>query len=164
MREVWKQVDGWPYEVSDIGRVRHVGGNPIKLRVRPTGYVSACLSNHGARRYVAVHRIVASAFIPNPNGKPEVNHKDGDRSNNDVRNLEWVTRSENERHAYRVLKKEPNRPWAGKPRRFARRFTDEQIRSIRDDSRPCSIIGSDYGVSKTTIQNIKKHKVYREVI
>ena len=48
-----------------------------------------------------VHRMVAECYIPNPEGKPEVNHKDGDKSNNHISNLEWVTKSENNRHAYR---------------------------------------------------------------
>ena len=58
---------------------------------------------------ILVHRAVAKAFIPNPQGKPCVNHKDGNKLNNHVSNLEWVTYSENERHSYDVLGKKPNK-------------------------------------------------------
>ena len=61
--------------------------------------VELCVDNH--RYTVGVHRLVALAFIPNPDNKPEVNHKDRNRSNNNVDNLEWVTASENVAHAYR---------------------------------------------------------------
>ena len=72
--------------------------------------------------------------------------------------------SENERHAYRVLGKEPNRPWAGKPRPCGRRFSDEQVRKIRSDTRPMAVIGAEYGVSKTAIRDIKIRKNYSEVV
>lgn len=61
--------------------------------------VELCINNN--RYTVGVHRLVALAFIPNPENKPEVNHKDRNRSNNNVDNLEWVTQSENVAHAYR---------------------------------------------------------------
>lgn len=70
-----------------------------------TKYVSVQLGHFakGKKKIKYLHRLIASYFIPNPNNKPCVNHKDGDKSNNNVSNLEWVTYSENHEHAYRVL-------------------------------------------------------------
>lgn len=100
--EVWKPVKGCEkYAVSDRGRVRN----------EATGYVSnGRNSGHGYKKVTFwlnnvavateyVHRLVADAFIPNPNGYKEVNHIDGDRTNNRVENLEWVTSSGNTEHA-----------------------------------------------------------------
>ena len=102
--EQWAPVAGFfgRYSVSNLGRVRSVWGDGFRIMrpgVRPYGYRCAVLSD-GARqvgRYV--HRLVALAFVPAVEGKPEVNHKDGDASNNRADNLEWVTRRENMEHA-----------------------------------------------------------------
>lgn len=68
-----------------------------------TGYASVVLSNKGYKRRFLVHRLVAELFIPNVENKPCVNHKDGNKTNNDVSNLEWVTYSENAIHSHKVL-------------------------------------------------------------
>ena len=98
-----------------------------------------------------VHRLVALAFIPNPDNLPEVNHIDGDKSNNVVENLEWVTRDDNRRHAIEVLDAYG----------FNRSLTKEQILSIRLDGRPHHVIADDYGLEQTTISAIKRGKTYR---
>lgn len=64
-----------------------------------TKYLAVSYMENGKQKHEYVHRLVASAFIPNPHNKPEVNHKDGNKSNNDISNLEWVTRKENVHHA-----------------------------------------------------------------
>ena len=101
--EQWRAVEGYPeYEVSNLGRVKGHGKimKPYKHRVT---YKMVDLYKSGKR--VArgmVHRMVANAFIPNPDNKPEVNHIDGNPSNNRVDNLEWVTHYENHLHAHRT--------------------------------------------------------------
>lgn len=171
-KEIWHWVVGYEglYMVSSLGNVMGVPkkttyGHMLVQKETPTGsgYYSVCLCKDGIKKHHSVHRLVAQAFIPNLGNKPEVNHKDGNRSNNRVDNLEWTTRSENETHAFRVLGKQPNKPWAGKPRLFARKLTSEQVKAIRKDSRTAREIGREYNVSKTTINNIKKRKIYTEV-
>lgn len=87
-------------------RIRRIKGRVLKPSLCGDGYECVTLSHNQKHKKFLVHRLVAAAFIPNPHSKPEVNHKDGDKTNNHVDNLEWVTRSENEVHAYRVGLKE----------------------------------------------------------
>lgn len=103
--ERWKSIKGYSnYEISDYGRVRNVNtGRLLKQGMHRQGYSLVWLSEYGERYAKTVHRLVAEAFIPNPDCKPQVNHIDGDKSNNHYTNLEWVTGSENTIHAYRSL-------------------------------------------------------------
>lgn len=117
--EEWKDVEGYEgkYRVSTFGRVFTYGGERI-LRNRfgkeiiitwddrqiamknSARYLRASLSKNGEAKHFSVHRLVALAFIPNPDGKPQVNHKNGKKKDNNVSNLEWATSSENITHAY----------------------------------------------------------------
>ncbi len=119
-KEEWKPVVGYEgiYSVSNLGRVRsedriieeHNGRQRInKGRVlKPFGtgkcraYLAVDLRKNGKRKTTKVHRLVAIAFISNPDDCPQVNHLNGDKSNNTVSNLEWTTNLENARHAYRT--------------------------------------------------------------
>lgn len=109
-REIFVPVKGAEghYEVSNTGKVRSVAGGRrkgVELKQQTykngnnRGYRTVSLVKDGKVMSATVHRLVASAFISNPLSKPTVNHKDSDKTNNDVSNLEWATHSENERHA-----------------------------------------------------------------
>ena len=115
--ERWKDINGYEglYQVSDKGRVRslsHItknnvnGGqrmttgrilNPYKTR---NGYLMVILSKNEKRERAYIHRLTAYAFIDNKNNLREINHIDGNKSNNDIENLEWVTHKENQNHAF----------------------------------------------------------------
>lgn len=103
-KEIWKDVVGFEglYAVSNMGNVRSLhwyGGDKIvdlAKSVRPDGYMVCCLSKKGKSKHCLIHRLVADAFIPKEEGKDFVNHKDENRSNNRVENLEWCNKSYNQ--------------------------------------------------------------------
>lgn len=104
--EQWKPIEGTngKIEVSNQGRVRSLlRGYPRVLltQVDKKGYHRVRVSIAGEKKTYKLHREVAKAFLPNIDNLPQVNHKDGDKSNNNVTNLEWVTNAENARHAIR---------------------------------------------------------------
>lgn len=112
--EEWRAVVGYEglYEISSFGRVRslprtvnrggramQIAGLPMRLKTNRCGYLYVNISKGGKQIAIGVHRLVADAFIPNPEGKPEVNHLDNDTGNPMVDNLAWATRAENMAHA-----------------------------------------------------------------
>jgi hypothetical protein len=102
-QEKWLPVVGYEnrYLISDCGSIFSLKANKIKMqRYSPHyEYRVTSLYKNGKNNGVFVHRMVAEAFIPNPCGKPQVNHKDGNKLNNKLSNLEWVTASENIQHS-----------------------------------------------------------------
>lgn len=99
--EIWKLLEDGIYEISSLGRVRNIStGNYLKVFNRGA-YLGFDRFVKKKRISATVHIEVAKAFIPNPLGKPYVNHIDGDKHNNVVSNLEWVTAAENTAHAFR---------------------------------------------------------------
>ena len=120
MNEVWKDIDGFNgyYKVSNMGRVMSVGGvcgsavrRPMirKAHKSKDGYMTIRLLSGGKDVTTRVHRLVAEAFIENVESKDTVNHKDGNKENNRVDNLEWADRSEQMFHAYKHSLKLPMR-------------------------------------------------------
>lgn len=115
MAVIWKDVNGFigRYAVSDNGDVRSLlrfrsgrAGKPVKVSEKllaqtriPSGYMRVSLCDGTCTTWHYVHRLVAASFIDRPIGSDEVNHKDGDKSNNSAANLEWVTRNQNMKHA-----------------------------------------------------------------
>lgn len=90
---------------SEDGRVFDINGNERPQYTSPNGYTRVFLKTENGYKHFFTHRLIAMCFIPNAENKPCVNHRDGNKSNNAVDNLEWSTYSENEKHSYRVLGK-----------------------------------------------------------
>ena len=103
--EIWRKIEGYEglYEVSNLGQVRSFYSGEAKILkpwVDKDGYLTVTLYKNGKGYAKKVHRLVAVAFIPNIDNKPQVNHIDGNKQNNTVDNLEWVTSKENIQHAW----------------------------------------------------------------
>ncbi len=102
-----KDIKGYDgrYAITTDGRIwSYKAKKYLKERVNETGYTSVCLSKNGQAKSFYVHRLVAETYIPNPENKPQVNHKDENRSNNNVNNLEWTTAKENSNYGTRNSK------------------------------------------------------------
>ena len=108
----YREVVGFPgYRVSRYGEILNSAGRRIAVHTNRRGYVITCL---GYGKSVKIHRVVAMAWIPNPEGHPQVNHIDGNKSNNSVHNLEWVSNSQNIAHAFaNGLHPNPEKPVIG---------------------------------------------------
>ena len=96
--EIWRDIAGYEglYKVSTEGNIKSIKRNKLlSLYTNHGGYKKVDLCKNNTRKHYSVHRLVAQAFIPNPDNLPQVNHKDEDKSNNCVSNLEWITHKDN---------------------------------------------------------------------
>ncbi len=126
MREVWRDIKDYEglYQISNWSNIRSLdrfivyksprkGGKTIKgmpmKQCLSTQYIGFRISKNGFSEFVHTHRKLAIAFIPNPENKPCINHKDGNKLNNNLYNLEWVTYTENALHAYKIGLRKPNK-------------------------------------------------------
>ncbi len=173
MKEIWKSVVGYEdfYSVSNLGRVRRdkageglcKAGRMIKYTKSKTNYLRTCLCKYGVQKTVLVASIVADAFIGHKPSGYEINHIDGNKSNNNIKNLEYVTRSENIRHSFdigiRFVKK-------GQDNHFAK-LSEEQVILIRKSYVPYknsySKIGKKFNVSRSCINNIIRRKNWKHI-
>lgn len=135
---------------KDTGTEFGVEGRTMALQYNQHGYRIIRLSKESTSKGFLVHRLVAKAFIPNPENLPEVNHIDGRHDNNCVENLEWVTSSQNKLHLWRVLGIRDDESL----------LTEEQVIRIREDTRPQNVIAAEYGLAQQTISKIQTGNLY----
>lgn len=163
---MWKDIKGYEglYQISDEGHVRRImaDGSAKMLKDKQGLYHTVSLSKNGEKKTFAIHRLVAEYFIERPEGAMEVNHKDGNKHNNDVSNLEWVTQSENLRHARNELGKYP----FGKAPRKVRCFdTDgnliKEYESVSQASRDVGTAYSRVGITMACKGEYKTAYGYR---
>lgn len=115
------------YHITKCGKIISLTRNKELSPANHKGYLRVTLFENGKRNYWSVHRLVATVYIDNPDNKPCVNHKDGNKHNNDISNLEWVTYSENERHSHDVLGKEVLKGESV----YNHKLTEEDVRYMR---------------------------------
>lgn len=99
-KEIWKDIYDGKYKISNYGHVWSRYNNGLLKLKAIFGYIRAFVFIDNKVKNLAVHRLVAQNFIPNPNNLPQVNHIDGNKNNNFYKNLEWCSQSDNIRHAY----------------------------------------------------------------
>lgn len=155
---------GNDYSVSRTGEVySHKRHKYIKQRVGPKGYMMVNLSINGTCKTFTVHRLVADAWIPNSDSLPQVNHIDGDKTNNSVDNLEWCTASHNVIHAINTGLTHTAKGMATKNGRFSNDDIIEIRRLYNEERLSQYAIASTYHVTRSTIQQIVKGLTYKEV-
>lgn len=172
--EAWKQIPGYEgkYEVSDLGNVRSTyreqefdgrwgkvkmrfQAKTLKISRTPAGYCYLSLSKDSVQQKHLLHRLVMLAFV-GPS-ELQVNHKDGQKENNALENLEYATSSENLKHCIHVLGKKRGEGAGGA------KLTTEDVLKIREDNRMLREIAADYGVTLQAIHLVKARKNWAHV-
>lgn len=155
-KEEYRDVVGFEeyFQISNLGNVFSKRSNRIlKQKKDKAGYWTFSTKiggKNGTDHTFKVHRLVAMAFIPNPEGKPFVNHIDGCKTNNILSNLEWVTPKENSAHALSTGL-------------LNRKLTAEQVREIRASTLSQRKLGEIYGLSQVNIGRIKRGEAYKDI-
>lgn len=171
MEEIWKDVPGFEgyYQVSSMGRVKSVDrvkcdGVRMKGRIRKThldacGYELVQLRKDGAMKHFSVHRLVALAFIPNPEGLPQVNHIDEVRNHNTVDNLEWCDHVYNNNYG--------SKAFASRGERNSQcKYSEQTIREVRNSFIPrdpnygITPLAKKYGMSQAHLCSILKGRIW----
>ena len=166
--EEWRDVAGFEghYQVSNYGRIKSFK-NHIVIIMRfiytKDGYLEASLSKNGVKKRTGVHVVVAKAFIPNPENKPQVNHENTNSLNNCLWNLNWATNSENQKHAVRIGTKKIGY------RNPRAKLTPDQVRFIREHYIPrdkefsLAAFSRKFGVGITTLKKVVTEQGYKNV-
>ena len=157
------------FEVSSCGRLRNAISKHIyKLDILSSGYCSVrtTLGSNKRKIHIILHKAVAYTFLPNPNKLPEVNHKDGDRTNNNANNLEWCTSHYNQQHKYDMGFYDKNK--ISGENNPASKLTWDDVRYIRENYQPgvrgkgLKAMAKMFGVSSMIIQCVVKNKTWKE--
>ena len=172
--EVWKKIDGYygVYQISSLGRVRSLDhfcknrngsgkqtGRYLKSQKCKKGYLRFSLSKNRVRKNLSAHRLVAIAFIPNYENKPQVNHINGIKNDNRVENLEWCNNSENQIHAIKKGLVKHNKC----EKHHNSKLSNKEVKEVRILSKKGITnkkLAEDFNVSQTAMSYILRNKTY----
>ena len=170
MEEMWRYIDGydWLYQVSNFGRIKSFKNKKPKILTptadgigRKSKYRGITLNNNGVRRF-RVHRLVAFAFIPNPENKPFINHKDGNPGNNHVDNLEWCTGFENMQHAVKMGLMNNHFGETHANSKFTDKIVKNILKRLKSGEQQWKIAVT-YNVSQSIVSDINTSKSWRHI-
>lgn len=180
MTEEWRPIVGYEkyYEVSNFGRVRSLDriitrknrwnkisefllkGKILTGRIRKNGYYNVIMCSENTNRFeMSIHRAVGLTFIPNPENKKTVNHKDGNKGNNHIKNLEWSTHSENLKHSFS----------SGFSKSYGRKFRHRTIVEVKsiikmyNKNIPMTKIAGKFKTSTATVHRIVNNLVFKNI-
>lgn len=159
---IWSDVIGFEklYIISNEGHIlSRYTGKLLKSKVSKRGYYNVKLYKNKKQFTKKIHRLIAEAFIPNPENKPQINHKNGNKLDNSLENLEWCNNFENAKHAHETGLRDNSGSKNGMSK-----LTDKIISSIRKDC--CSDmtqnqIAKKYGISQANVSMIKNNKRWK---
>lgn len=166
MKEIWKNIPGYKslYKASNLGRIKNAKDYVLSSGDNGNGYKSLCLWKNRKDKRHYVHRLIALTFIPNPDNKSTVNHKNGIKNDNKLNNLEWMTYSENHIHAFKNGWRSTY-PTSGSRNRNAK-LTEAQVSHIRyliRKGKTNRYLADHYGIDISGIYNIKMCKTWKHV-
>jgi hypothetical protein len=178
MEEIWKDVVGFEglYKVSNLGNVIGIGKSwvcgmydsiivkPESIRKQSTdtgGYKQVWLCKDGKAKNYLVHRLVAKTFLENPENKKDINHKNGNKTDNGLDNLEWCTRSENVLHAF---KNDLKKPSSGSRHGMSKLKEDDVLRIRELSGKHTKLeLAEMFGVGRRNINNIINYKSWQHI-
>lgn len=185
MEEIWKDIIGFEgiYQISNFGRIkslerlvkcgilnsefRIVKERILKPAINRNGYYKVCLKHKFINKTLLVHRLIAQAFIPNPENKPTINHINGIKTDNRIVNLEWCTMKENNVHAFATgLKRAHNKSinvGAVNSNAKLKEADVLKIRQLLSDGETLGAIAEKYNVGFTAIHKIKIGQTWKNV-
>lgn len=174
MEEIWKDIEGYEklYQISNFGRIRSKDrvtrngrcnkcirkGKVLKPTLNQYGYLKIALWKENTTKFFGIHRLVAMTFLENNENKNEINHKDGNKTNNCIDNLEWVDRSENMKHAVRMGLLQ-TKGYIRKKKKIIQKDLDGNTIKIWDS---CSDIVRERGFSDSHIYACCKRKKHKK--
>lgn len=152
--------EGMIWKRAPTSNGRHV--RMVKFSThRPSGRVYFNMTFEGKTKSVLVNRVVALALIPNPNNYPDVNHIDGNKANNHPSNLEWNSRSQNEKHAFRTGLKATRGSQNSNAKLTAQQVLEIRVR--RNAGATYDLLAHDFGVSSATVRSIVERKTWKHL-